>query len=226
MWEFFVNYGLWLLLAIGTGFTFFWIFKNREKLRIRWYGALAAAVLHTVIGLACVKVFAVMETLDFSKAGSMSLFGGVFFLPLLYWGVPRLFKRDTAAAFDIMTPCLVFTLMCARVNCLISGCCLGAYIAGTEGLRYPTRELEIAFYIVLMIYFCTKENRKKYSGLFYPLYLTAYGAFRFITEWFRSADSGSNLHISHLWALIAFLVGITVYNEMLSRFKRADKKRK
>ena len=49
---------------------------------MKWYAVIAFSVLHTVCGVLSVKAFAFLETGD---AGNMSLFGGVFFMPVLYF---------------------------------------------------------------------------------------------------------------------------------------------
>ena len=119
------DHALILLLGCGTLFNVYWLHRCRERLHLRWLSVLLLSVLHTVLGVLSVKVFALFETGNFSN---MSLFGGVFFMPLFYWGVAKLAKQKTADVFDVFTICLVFTLMCARLNCIISGCCLGAHI--------------------------------------------------------------------------------------------------
>ena len=119
------DHALILLLGCGTLFNVYWLHRCRERLHLRWPSVLLLSVLHTVLGVLSVKVFALFETGNFSN---MSLFGGVFFMPLFYWGVAKLAKQKTADVFDVFTICLVFTLMCARLNCIISGCCLGAHI--------------------------------------------------------------------------------------------------
>lgn len=144
-------------------------------------------MLHTVLGVLSVKVFALFETGDFSN---MSLFGGVFFMPLFYWGVAKLAKQKAADVFDVFTICLVFTLMCARLNCIVSGCCLGAHIPieGLTHLRFPTRELELLFYVLLLSRLWRKVLSGSARGMIYPIYMIAYGIFRFVTETLRFSD--------------------------------------
>ena len=153
---------LWLLLFIGTVFTFAWLFTQRKKLKTAWYSAIAISIIHTLYGVLTVKAFAFLES-GFSKDGfnGMSIFGAVFMMPLAYLLCAKLFKRNVKTVFDIMTPCMVFTLMCARVNCVIYGCCFGAFIPGTDKTRFPTREAEILFYIILLIIICTRIIKEK-----------------------------------------------------------------
>lgn len=219
------DHALILLLGCGTLFNVYWLHRCRERLHLRWLSVLLLSVLHTVLGVLSVKVFALFETGNFSN---MSLFGGVFFMPLFYWGVAKLAKQKTADVFDVFTICLVFTLMCARLNCIISGCCLGAYIPieGLTHLRFPTRELELLFYVLLLSRLWRKVLSGSARGMIYPIYMIAYGIFRFVTETLRFSDrTDSILHVSHLWALLSLGIGISIYGELRKKEKKTGGRR-
>lgn len=219
------DHALILLLGCGTLFNVYWLHRCRERLHLRWLSVLLLSVLHTVLGVLSVKVFALFETGDFSN---MSLFGGVFFMPLFYWGVAKLAKQKTADVFDVFTICLVFTLMCARLNCIISGCCLGAHIPieGLTHLRFPTRELELLFYVLLLSRLWRKVLSGSARGMIYPIYMISYGIFRFVTETLRFSDrTNSILHISHLWALLSLGIGISIYGELRKKEKKTGGRR-
>lgn len=219
------DHALILLLGCGTLFNVYWLHRCRERLHLRWLSVLLLSVLHTVLGVLSVKVFALFETGDFSN---MSLFGGVFFMPLFYWGVAKLAKQKTADVFDVFTICLVFTLMCARLNCMISGCCLGAHIPieGLTHLRFPTRELELLFYVILLSRLWRKVLSGSARGMIYPIYMISYGIFRFVTETLRFSDrTDSILHISHLWALLSLGIGISIYGELQKKEKKTGGRR-
>lgn len=219
------DHALILLLGCGTLFNVYWLHRCRERLHLRWLSVLLLSVLHTVLGVLSVKVFALFETGNFSN---MSLFGGVFFMPLFYWGVAKLAKQKTADVFDVFTICLVFTLMCARLNCIISGCCLGAHIPieGLTHLRFPTRELELLFYVLLLSRLWRKVLSGSARGMIYPIYMISYGIFRFVTETLRFSDrTNSILHVSHLWALLSLGIGISIYGELQKKEKKTGGRR-
>ena len=136
----------------------------RRQLQMKWYAVIAFSVLHTVCGVLSVKAFAFLETGD---AGNMSLFGGVFFMPVLYFISAKVSKRNIKAVFDIFTICMIFTVMCARINCIVSGCCAGLVIPGTH-VHFPTRELEILYYIVMLILLIPRVKKSKNPGSIYP----------------------------------------------------------
>ena len=219
------DHALMLLLGCGTLFNVYWLHRCRERLHLRWLSVLLLSVLHTVLGVLSVKVFALFETGNFSN---MSLFGGVFFMPLFYWGVAKLAKQKTADVFDVFTICLVFTLMCARLNCMISGCCLGAHIPieGLTHLRFPTRELELLFYVILLSRLWRKVVTGSARGMIYPIYMISYGIFRFVTEMLRFSDrTDSILHVSHLWALLSLGIGMSIYGELRKKEKKTGGRR-
>lgn len=219
------DHALILLLGCGTLFNVYWLHRCRERLHLRWPSVLLLSVLHTVLGVLSVKVFALFETGNFSN---MSLFGGVFFMPLFYWGVAKLAKQKAADVFDVFTICLVFTLMCARLNCIISGCCLGAHIPieGLTHLCFPTREMELLFYVILLSQLWRKVLSGSARGMIYPIYMISYGIFRFVTETLRFSDrTDSILHISHLWALLSLGIGISIYGELQKKEKKTGGRR-
>lgn len=206
---------LLILLTVGAAFTCTWLILLRKRLSIAWYAAVLIAIAHTVYGVLTVKAFAFLETgFDGASLGNMSLFGGVFMMPLAYWLGAKISKRPIKEVFDIFTPCMIFTVMCARVNCILSGCCQGLPIPGTNGMHFPTREAEILFYVILLVLLCPRIWRGMTQGRAYPLYMMCYGAFRFIIEFFRESDAAGLFHRAHLWALIALLLGISIYIEM------------
>ena len=209
MYQFLVSNMLYIILLFATAFVFFWIQQFKHIIKINDITALIIAVIHTLIGVFCVKLFAFLES---GNSGAMSLYGAIFFLPLIYYISAIIFKRKIADVFDIFTICLFSTLAFSRINCLFVDCCLGLLIPGTE-IRFPTRELEILFYIILFILLRRKVCSKKYSGLIYPIYLIAYGTFRFIVEWLREGEPVIGLfHISHVWSLFAILIGLLSLN--------------
>lgn len=218
------NLRLALLLGAGTIFTFIWLCCFRDRLKMKWYAALPVSILHTVCGVLSVKAFAIIEGFgDLSVVGNMSLFGGIFFMPIFYYLGAKLAKRKAADIFDVFTICMIFTVMCARINCIFSGCCGGKVIpfAAFEGLHWPTREMEVIFYIILLIILGRKVLKEEERGSIYPIYMISYGIFRFIIESLRTANSPLGyIHLAHIWALITLGLGLSIYSEMKSRKKK------
>lgn len=212
--EIFTSHRLLVLLSVGTAFTFFWLGRFRVFQKRSWYGVLLIAVLHTVWGVLCVKVFAFLEAgFDTEKFGNMSLFGGVFFMPVFYLILAKILREKRSSIFDIGTNAMLFTLLCARINCLFAGCCQGRWSPVLQA-KYPTREAEILFYIVMIVVFWHHQKEGGMVGAIYPLYMISYGIFRFIIEWFRYGEGSSLLHPAHGWALLSLCLGVSIYVEV------------
>ena len=212
---------LYLLLAVATVFGYFWLSQFKERLKFKEWTLLLCSVVHTVIGVLLVKLFAFLES---GVRGGMSLYGAVFFLPIVYFVFAKLTKRRVSDVFDIFTVNTVVTLLCARINCILANCCIGAVIPGTSGLRWPTREAEIVFYIVLYIVLRSKVKNARYRGKIYPIYMMSYGVFRFIIEWLRESHIVFGVvHISHIWSLVAITAGACIYYTLLRKDKGAAK---
>lgn len=198
---------LYILLLLGSLFGYFWLLECRKKLNINALWSLILSFGNSLFGLLFVRIFAFLE----GEPGGMSLFGGVFFLPIIYILGAKLTKRSVKTVCDVFAICTIFTVMCARTNCWLAGCCGGTMIPGTDGLRWPTQFMEIVFYIILLIVFGKKIKDKRFNGKIYPLYLLLYGSFRFLIEFIREKDTHTLFHLSHLWAIIAVLVGAVFY---------------
>ena len=146
-------------------------------------------------------------------------------MPLAYWLGAKLSKRPMGEVFDVFTPCMIFTVMCARINCILAGCCKGLPIPGMSGVRFPTREAEIILYIILLGVLCPRIRLRKTGGNAYPVYMISYGAFRFLIEFLRVSDSGLLFHRAHLWAIVTLLLGVSIYAEIkYSKSKKGRKK--
>lgn len=214
---------LHILLCIGILFNIFWLSEFKSKLNLSTAGVFLLSVLHTLVGVFSVKIFAFLES---GSADQMSLYGAVFFMPVVYYFGAKFFKRDIGVVFDIFTICMIFTLMCARVNCLFAGCCQGLPIPGVESTLWPTRQLELIFYVVLIVKLGSKVGKRTCTGTLYPVYMMTYGIFRFFVEWLRESEHLIGIfHVSHIWSIIAFVVGACVYIKILKE-KEGKKNRK
>lgn len=224
--EWMISHALFLLLSAGSVFNVIWLTTFRNRLQMKMGAVLIVSILHTVFGVMAVRLFAFAEGgFDSSKAGNMSLFGGVFLMPIAYWLGAKLTKRSMKEVYDLLTICMIFTLMCARINCIIGGCCKGMLIPG-QHMRWPTREAEIIFYIILLILLGKRVKRDEMCGQTYPIYMMAYGIFRFIIEGFRFHEDTSLIHPAHIWALISFGVGFSIYAELQKKNKKGMSKKK
>lgn len=210
---------LTLLLSLAAVFVFLWLFYNRASLKLPWWGALITALAHTLFGVGSVCLFAMIENWIGGGRGLLSLYGGIFFMPLFYFAFSKIRRIPVSSSFDVFTPCLIGTLLFARINCIFKGCCLGIVIEGTS-FRVPTREIELLGNFVFLLFSLLLNYKKKLTGCLYPIYMVEYGALRFILECFRESESPYPLHFGHIWSLVCVLAGAAALAVLLVRKKR------
>ena len=212
---------LYGMLLLGIVFTYFWLIRFRERLSMNRKEAIALSFLCMFLGVLSVSLFARLEHLGEPGRGGISLFGGVFFMPIFFMIGAKLLKRDMATVFDVLTIPLIVAMICGRTTCLLTGCCEGLPIPGLNGVRWPTREAELLFYLLIELRYAPKVLKNETKGEVYPIYMMTYGAFRFVLESFRVSYSTDRiLHISHLWAIVSFIIGLSVYLELKEKKKR------
>ena len=105
------------------------------------------------------------------------------------------YPRPPNDRFAALVP---FSIAVGRVGCLVEGCCRGVPWDGWCSVRYddgvprhPTQLYEIAFNLVAGVAFIWMVRRGILFGRVFALYLVAYGAFRFATEYVRDTPKGT-----------------------------------
>lgn len=214
-----------ICLGIGSLCTCLWLWLYRNKLKIPTRSIPFFAVLNTMLGVCCTRVFAGIESFGSPFFSGQSLFGSIFLLPAFYIIGAKFFHRRLCDVFDTFAMCTITTLIFARAACLFGGCCYGIFLPGSTVLRWPTREMEIAFYIILLVILYRRIKKEICPGEIWPLYMMAYGAFRFLVEWLREGDAVLGpLHRGHVWAVISMIIGYSIFS-VLHEYEKREKRR-
>jgi phosphatidylglycerol---prolipoprotein diacylglyceryl transferase len=94
--------------------------------------------------------------------------------------------------FALIVP---FSIASGRIGCWLAGCCPGLPmdepfgVAGAGGItRFPAALVEMAFHLAAGFTLIFLWKKRRFSGRLFALYLVAYGAFRFLTEYWRFTD--------------------------------------
>ncbi len=157
------------------------------------------------------------------------LIGGAASFILIYFIVGHFMFPDKyhIRNFFSMASCAVPSILVAhgfgRIGCLMAGCCHGALTDAwygiymhTEAYGYakcvPTQLYEAIFLFALFAVTTILVLKKKSYNL--PIYMMAYGAWRFVIEFFRTDDRGElfskALSPSQIIACIMILGGIAL----------------
>lgn len=167
----------------------------------------------SAISVLSVLLFASLETLLTSgetRLGAVSTFGVYLLAPILLLIVHR---KSRARRFDQFAIYAIPSLFLQRIRCMIFGCCAGKIIPGMA-IGWPTREIELVFYLLVFVLFFYLQNKGKVKeGSVFPMLMIFYGVLRFIVEFMR--DNGVGLfHLSHIWAVLTLIIGVSIYAEM------------
>lgn len=152
--------------------------------------------------------------------------GAALFLLVYFLGGHFLLPRGEARKSFFATTSLVavsITLAhaCGRIGCFFAGCChglpttsiFGLYFPALDTRVYPTQLYEALFLLLLSAFLAMRALRGKRDG--FPLYLVAYGVFRYFIEFLRGDDRGASpvpfLSPSQLTALVLVAVGFLLF---------------
>jgi len=205
----FYNIGTYVLGGFATIFTFFWLRKFNSKLNLSVINTILITALVMALGFFSIKAFSVLEMFSIEEGlQRMSLFGSIFIMPLFIYLISKIIKVNPCVFFDIMTICLIFTLICGRTNCIIYGCCKGIPFFGSETFLWPVRELEIAFNIVMLFVLGNRVIKDLTCGEVYPIFAICYGIFRFLIEFVRAVETKAFIHPGHICGLISIAIGV------------------
>ena len=157
--------------------------------------------------------------------GGFSLFGVFLFTPIFLSCVAFVGRIDVGRFLDFFAPGVLIELAWYRVGCLGAGCCGGIDVGwGINGRLFPVQPIEIALDLILfcgIVIAIFKGSIEKIRGLTFGITFCGYGVIRFALEflWERTSIFWV-ISISHIWALITILVGVSFIVLSLRRSRR------
>lgn len=232
-------YDLLLCLGIVLCFVLFAHFADKYKIKRSIQNfAIICGVVAVVLGYGSAVLFQAfynIETLgrfEITESTGATFYGGlvggVAVFLILYFGIGafRCDKGELAPAFFPIANCAVSGIALAhslgRIGCLTAGCCHGALTDAWYGIEMhgdlgfakyvPVQLFEAMFLAALFVCLILRARAKK--GYVLPIYLIAYGVWRFFAEFLRRDYRGttivSSLTPSQLTAVILVAVGVAV----------------
>lgn len=208
-----VQYLFFPVISIYT--LAYWFSKCERILKLSVEKTFLLALFFEIACAICAIAMSVVEAgFQIQNATTYRLYGLMFFMPLFCVLFAKIRGIDKSSLFDVLAVAVMLRLIIGRIDCFFGGCCRGILLPGSAHLRWPIRELEICYYVVLVFVSVKKMPAKNFRGKCYPIYLTTYGIFRFVVEWVREEYVGQIgiFHTAHLWSLLAIAGGgITIY---------------
>lgn len=165
-----------------------------------------------------VKVFEVWQ-------GGLIFYGGLIGGALAVLALIKFKKMPIGKIADIVAPSLAVGSAIGRLGCFSNGCCYGKETSLPWGVTFnselssarplnvplhPTQVYEFTYNLVILGVLWWARPRLKSDGLLFWLYITLYGLFRFIVEFFRAnPDAYLGMSASQIFSLVMLLAGIT-----------------
>lgn len=209
-----------ILLGLLAGYPLAWSKRSCLGLEKAWQVGLTCLGF-TVCSVLSAMAFAMLESLISGgtlSPGAISTYGIYFVCPIPLLAAAKAAGKDGRSWLDVFALYAMPSLFFLRINCLLSGCCGGRRIGATD-FHWPTREVELIFYVAMLLVLLRRERAGAVKGTAFPLLMVAYGLFRFAEEWFREGGTGL-LHLAHGWSAIACIVGLGLYLEIKENSKR------
>lgn len=224
-------YEICIVAGIFAGMLAMRRISERCNIPARFFNFILACVVPTIIGgYLCAflmqAVYNALETGSFVLDGTTGstflggLFGGTAIFFICYFGVGKIIwkNRETVRYLPFLLDGAAVFIPTAhafgRIGCFFAGCCYGkasaygVYMASAGEKVLPVQLWEAAFLACLAIVLSRLCGRRMLAA---PVYLTSYGTWRFVIEYFRGDDRGktivSFLTPSQLAAVIMIICG-------------------
>jgi prolipoprotein diacylglyceryltransferase len=181
----------------------------------RWYGfsvwkVIPSAMMLTIVGFLSVMLMYYIEN---GKVGGLSFFGAVLFVPVFWIVIAGLLRLPYKLSLDMTAPSICIMLAIMKLECLRSGCCTGRFLYQSKdgvAIYFPSRQVECANAIILMLVLMHFIRKGKYKERIYPVFMILFGTTRFILNWFRYTEKMFLFHIpaGNFWTVVSICVGI------------------
>lgn len=156
---------------------------------------------------------------------AMTFYGGLIFgtggFIFLFWFITKDSHSVSIKSILIIAPaCITMAHAIGRIGCFLAGCCYGIELenglqcsAVDSAKHLPTQLIEAGFLFILSSVLLVLAFKKQFKYAF-PLYMSAYGIFRFVIEFFRADERGAfviGLSPSQFWCCVIIVLVIPTY---------------
>lgn len=206
-----------------------------------WYGrkygfSLRKSLLMTALfygSVYCWMLIQLWIESGFREFGGRNIVHTFVYIPLIAWGVAKLFKARWAVICDFIPPIVCMAVAVACVGCIFAGCCYGypcswgIYNHRYQGSAFPVQIFEILTVVVIFVIMLMLNKKTGYrgSGTTYPTMLVLYGSTRFLWEFARNNEKlilGCSAESFH--AIFMVIVGAEMLFTLWEREKKKAQK--
>lgn len=196
---------LLLYLAVGTLAMLPAVFIQVWWYKIKLWKSVPITIALTVCGTIGTYIWFFIEN---RWIGGTSFYGAVFFVPVAFLGVAKLFHLPYHEIIALCAPAECVMLAIMKVQCLLAGCCKGRMLEAI-GVRFPSQLAELINALVIFCVLMLLSRKLKNRALLYPLYMLIYGVTRLGLNFFRENQSPFLLGLAPgaFWSICAIVIG-------------------
>jgi phosphatidylglycerol:prolipoprotein diacylglycerol transferase len=233
-----------LLIAIGILACFFMLFEYSKRAGIpneyvdfAFYNGIVSIVIGFIGSAVWQGLFQYIEQIkdgvpnpQFSLKSGITAIGGLATGAITFIVICIIFRKKYPFALTklvaVAPMCMLVAHGFGRLGCLMAGCCHGEYLGqeyvfggikmdGSQGWGYyvPTQLYE-ALFLLLLCALLSLLLLKRNFRFALPVYLAAYGIWRFLIEFARADDRGAfigSLSPSQTLSLILIVLSVPAY---------------
>lgn len=184
----------WTMFYVGVIAMGVLVVKRRKLYHISLPGAIIITILITIFGVVGAKLLGALQNLESVRSNGMSsagfsFFGAVYMVPLGLMLFATLLGTTKQQMLDTIAPCMAAIVAFMRVGCFLNGCCGGleTTVAGFT-FHWPTQIIESFGDFAVLGMILHWEEKHKFEGKLYAIFLGGYGILRFIVEFMRDTD--------------------------------------
>ncbi len=154
---------------------------------------------------------AILRRIEYGTWSGLSYFGVILISPIIMILVGTILKTNPKAILDIGAPiaCAVISLM--KLQCWITGCCIGRiinHLPNGRVVRFPSQPVEMIWGLILLFVIMRIEQSEKQRGYVYAWFLLLYGCSRFVLTLLRDTRPFLlGLPGGCVWSLLSIAIG-------------------
>lgn len=183
--DFLREYGYYSFLAIGSVSMLVLTIWRRNRYELSFISAVCFPLILLMCGVLGAKLLFYIES-GFKSFGGMSFFGAVYLVMMVMPLFGKMFHLKPLQTLDVCAPCVASIIGFMRFGCFCAGCCGGRVCnIGASSFVWPTQIIEGFGDILILALLLSFEQKEKWQGCLYSIFLIVYGILRFLVEFVR-----------------------------------------
>lgn len=219
-----------LCFIVGIIMMFILLYIRKSLYQVSIYVPIALTIILSILGFLGAKLLYILENLKtvniketLISFGGLSFYGALLLIPIIFIAFSRITNIDYQKILDYSAPAGLIMITFMRFGCFFKGCCAGIQLwINHNPVIIPTQLIECSFDLFLLNYILYAENKDKFNGRRYSIFLLIYGIYRFFIEFIRNTKPiFLNMSNGQIMSLITIVLAI-IYNQFYCKNRNTN----